>query len=147
MKTETDPITDDEWLLRRVRIELFRNDQTQIISPDTFKPRLPGKKVRHPDTEGISLYRQACLESAEDILATVAENRRHEYGIVRIPVSLLKTLKLSVKISQDCIVGHVVIPELNATAYQENKDNFTSIKEQLATVASEETNILRRPTA
>lgn len=147
MKAETDPITDDEWLLRRVRVEKFRTDTTPIISPNAFEPRLPGPKVRDPDIDGISLYREACLMAAEDILATVVEDRRNEYGIVRIPVTLLSHLNLSVQSRPDSrILGHVVIPELNAAAYEADKARFIPIKQQLAAVASEEGNIVRSPT-
>jgi hypothetical protein len=146
MKPETDPIADDEWLLRRVRVERFRTDKTPIISPNAFEPRLPGPKVRDPDTEGISLYRQACLASPEDVLGTVAEDKRHGYGIVRIPVSLLRTLNLTIVIRQDSrILGHVVIPELNATAYAADKAPFTPTLLRLAEAASEDANIVRRP--
>ena len=146
MKPETDPIADDEWLLRRVRVERFRTDKTPIISPNAFEPRLPGPKVRDPDTEGISLYRQECLASPEAILGTVDEDKRHAYGIVRIPVSLLRTLNLTIEIRQDTrILGHVVIPELNATAYTADKASFTPTLLRLAEAASEDANILRRP--
>lgn len=148
MKPETDPITDDEWLLRRVRVERFRTDKTPVISPNAFEPRLPGPKVRDPDTEGISLYRQDCLASPDDILATVAEDKRDEFGIVRVPVTLLKTLHLTVEFRQDSrVLGHVIIPELNAPAYAAGKAPFTPILLRLAEVASEDANIVRRPTA
>jgi hypothetical protein len=143
MKPETDPIADDEWLLRRVRVERFRTDKTPIISPNAFEPRVKGRDIDH---DGISLYREACLNAPADILTTVAEDRRHEYGIVRVPISLLRTLNLSVQFRQDArVLGHVVIPELNAEAYAVDKARFTPIKEQLAAVASEDENIIRRP--
>jgi hypothetical protein len=143
MKAETDPIADDEWLLRRVRIERFRTDKTPIISPNAFEPRVKGRDIDH---DGISLYREACLSAPADILATVAEDRRHEYGVVRVPVALLKTLDLTVQIRVDPRVrGHVVIPQLNAAAYDANKAQFTPIKERLASEASKEENILLVP--
>jgi hypothetical protein len=58
MKSEHDPITDEEWLLRRVRKEQFRTEKTPIISPNAFEPRIKGQD---PDTDGISLYRAQCL--------------------------------------------------------------------------------------
>src|SRR5262245_57855881 len=107
MKPETEPIADDEWLLRRVRLEKFRTDKTPIISPNAFEPRVKG---RDPDTDGISLYREACLADPSEALATVPPDRLHEYGIVRIPVSFIRSLDLSVAVSQDeRIKGHVVI--------------------------------------
>lgn len=144
MKDETDPITDDEWFLRRVRVEKFRTDKVPTISPNAFEPRVKG---RDPDTDGISLYRESCLASPDEVLAPVAEDRRHEYGIVRIPYSLLKSHNLTVRIVRDDRVkGHVVIPELNASDYEADKARFTPIKDRLAAVASEDQNILRSPT-
>ena len=81
MKSESDPITDEEFLLRRVRIERFRYDRTPLVSPNAFEPRIVG---RDPDTTGISLYREACLADPCDILATVPEEKRADYGIVRV---------------------------------------------------------------
>lgn len=144
MKTETDLITDDEWLLRRVRIEKFRTDKNPIISPNAFEPRIKG---RDPDTDGISFYRAACLADPSEVLATIPPERRGEYGIVRISVSLLKSLQLSVKSRQDeRIRGHVVVPELNSEDYQSDKPRFTPIKEKLAAQASEDENIVKQPT-
>ena len=146
MKPETDPIADDEWLLRRVRKELFSTATCPAVSPDAFKPRVRGPKVREPDIDGISLYREACLSDPADILATVSEDKRHDYAIVRVPVKLITSLKLTVKRHLDPRVrGHVVIPEINADEYAADKIPFTAIKLKLAETASEEGNILRRP--
>jgi hypothetical protein len=146
MKPETDPIEENEWLLRRVRKELFFELADLKVSPDAFKPRVRSPKVRDPDIEGISLYREACLATPSDILATVPVDKQHEYAIVRVPVSLVTSLNLSVVLQLDSrVLGHVVIPELNADDYTANKARFAPIKLQLATVASEAHNILRRP--
>jgi hypothetical protein len=143
MKSEGDPITEDEWLLRRVRIEQFRTDKSPIISPNAFEPRVKG---RDPDTDGISLYRAACLSDPSEVLETVSPARRHEYGIVRVPVSFIKSLGLSVHPKPDNrIKGHVVIPELNSPAYEAAKASFTPKKEKLAVEASKVENILRQP--
>jgi hypothetical protein len=143
MKSETDPITGDEWLLRRVRVEKYQTNKVPIVSPNAFEPRVKG---REPDTDGISLYRAACLSDPSEVLATVAPERRHEYEIVRVRVSALESLGLSVQSMPDeRIKGHVVIPELNATAYSAEKARFTPIKLQLATEASKAENIVRQP--
>jgi hypothetical protein len=145
MKAETDPIADDEWLLRRVRIEQFRTNKVPIISPNAFEPRIKG---RDPDTDGIRFYRAACLEDPSEVLATIDPKRWHEYGIVRISVSLLKSLQLSVRSKpDDRIRGHVVVPELNSVDYESDKSRFTWIKARLADHASEDENIVKQPTA
>jgi len=143
MKAETDPITDDEWLLRRVRVEKFRTEKVPLISPNAFEPRVKG---RDPDSDGISLYREACLTDVSEVLATIDTARWSEYGIVRVPVSLIKSMRLSVQSTpDDRIKGHVVIPELNAGEYEANKARFTAIKEKLATEASKDENLVLRP--
>lgn len=143
MKPENAPISDDEWLLRRVRIERFRTEKIPVISPNAFEPRTKGRDV---DIEGISLYRAACLSSPTEILKLIDVDRQHEVGIVRIPVLILKELGLSVQIRIDSrILGNVVIPELNAHDYEADKARFTSIKALLASVASEAGNILIIP--
>lgn len=63
-----------------------------------------------------------------------------------ISVACIKSLGLTVvskPISE--VAGHVVIPELNASAYQANKSRFTSVKLALAEEASRPGNILVWP--
>jgi len=143
MKAEHDPITDDEWLLRRVHFQRFRTDRTPIISRSAFEPRIQG---RDPDTDGISFYRAACLNDPEEILAMLEPQRREENGIVRLQVSFLKSLHLSVVSKPDARVkGHVVIPELNAQDYQVHKDRLLPVLLRMAEEASKNENIVRRP--
>lgn len=145
MKPETAPISDDEWLLRRVRIERFRSDKTPFVSPNAFEPRIRGRDIDH---DGISLYRQACLSSAEEILVSVSEEKRHECGIVRIPVTFLAKLNLTVESRPDArIRGHVIIPEINANSYEKDKGSFIPLLLRIAEIASLEENIVLRPTA
>jgi hypothetical protein len=136
MKSEDDPITDDEMLLRRVYIDWFN-------SPNAFEPRVKG---RQPDTQGISFYREACLNDPSEVLATVSDAQLQNNGIVRVSVSFLKSLELSVQSKPTgTIKGHVVIPELNAAAYQADKGSFTSTKLKLAEEVRKDENIVIRP--
>jgi hypothetical protein len=145
MKSEADPITEDEWLLRRVHKDRFRSDKVPVISPSAFEPRIKG---REPDEDGISLYREACLSSPEDALAAVAEGKRDSFGIVRLPVRALRNLDLTIESKpDDRILGHVVIPELRASAFAASKQSFTPILLDLARIASEEENVVRDPRA
>lgn len=143
MKDESEPITSDEWLLRRVQRVRFRTDRVPRISPNSFAPRTSGRDI---DTEGISLYRAACLGDPSEILATSPPEEWANQGIVRIPVSLLVSLGLSVRSSPDAQVkGHVVVPELNADRMLAEKRVVLALLEPLATEASLEENILREP--
>jgi hypothetical protein len=143
MKHEFDPVTDDEWLLRRVHRQYFRNDPNLLISPSAFEPRVKG---REPDVDGISLFRLACVPSHEAILAHIAEDKRKDYGVVRVSVRLVVDLGLTVvakPIPQ--LPGHIVIAELNANAYRANKSQFIVMKLRLAEEASRPENILVYP--
>lgn len=143
MKTEADPITDDEWLLRRVHKTRFRTTKAPIISPSAFEPRVKGND---PDWDGISLYRAACLDVPNEILATVAPEKLLEVGIVRLRVKELHDMGLTVESRQDPrIKGHVVIPELNATEYAADKSRFTPLMLGLATLASDDASIVIWP--
>ena len=143
MKTEADPITDDEWLLRRVHKTRFRTAKVPIISPTTFEPRVKGNE---PDWDGISLYRRACLDIPNEISTTVAPEKLLDIGIVRVRVKELLDLGLTVEPRPDPQVrGHVVIPELNAKDYAVDRSRFTPSMLALATLASDDANIVIRP--
>lgn len=135
MKPETDPITDDEWLLRLVWEDRFTK-KVPIISPRLFEPRIGN----HPDIDGLSFFREACVANPADTLVVVNADKRARYGIVRIPVASLAKLSLSVQMSRiEMVPGHVVIPELNSTAFSDkaNKPFFTTTQLRLAEIASE----------
>ena len=145
MKSEADPITEDEWLLRRVYKDRFRSEKVPVISPSAFEPRI---KSREPDDDGISLYREACLFSPEDVLTNVADHKRDSFGIVRLPVRAFYDLGLTIESKpDDRIPGHVVIPGLSASAFAASKQSLTPILLGLARLASEEENIVRDPRA
>ncbi|MCS7167271.1 MAG: hypothetical protein RMI91_11630 [Gemmatales bacterium] len=143
MKQEHEPISGDEWLLRRVHRQYFRPGQFMVISPNAFEPRVRG---RAPDTDGISLFRAACLSRPEEVLSPITPNKRKDYGVVRISVRFIKSLGLNV-VSRPVpdLPGHVVIPELNAYDYAANKSRFTPIKMRLAEEASQRGNTLIWP--
>lgn len=143
MKSEDEPVTDDEWLLRRVWRDQFRTESIPIISPGAFEPRFRGRDI---DVDGISLFRQSCLNDPADILADVAEDKRGSVAIVRVSVAFLKSVGLSVlPRPRPGIPGHVVLPELNADDYKTNKSKFTPVLKELADEASKDENIVRRP--
>ncbi len=145
MKPESDPVSEDEWLLRRVRAERFNTLHSPIISPGAFEPRIKGRDIDH---EGISLYREACLSSPLDVLQTLPPDRRNQNAIVRVPVQILTSLALTVVLRPDPrVLGHVVIPELNAADFTRHRPRFSNLLLQLAILASEPENIVLRPEA
>lgn len=136
MKAETDPISQDEWLIRLVW-ETKVKRQEPLIAAAAFEPL-------KNDTDGLSFFRVACLNDPADALLAVAEDKRPRYGIVQIPVSLLTDLGLSVRPAPiEAVPGHAVVPDINIADYTADKTRFTPIKSRLAEVAS--VNIIRRP--
>lgn len=144
-KSEDDPITDDEYVLRRVFWDKFKTEKNPCISPSAFEPRTEG---RDPDTEGISLYRESCQNDPSDILAAMVPEKRLLNGVVRISVKRLKALGFSVLPNKDHtfgIAGHVVIPELKSKDYPSKKKSFGPNILELCREASAPNNILIRP--
>jgi hypothetical protein len=140
MKLEMEPVTSDEWLIRLVFHDCFKPPGLPI-SVRAFEPR----SGRSPDTNGISLYREACLSDVLITLNPVPDEKRPQYGLVRLPVSLFEELSLSIQPDPTDVPGHVIIPQINITDYMD-KTIKTLIKPkllELARIASE--NIIRRP--
>lgn len=145
MKSESDAVTDEEWLPRRVHRNQFRTGKVPFISPGAFEPRLPGKS-RDPDSDGISLYRESCLADPEACLPPVATEKRSEWGIVRILAAEIRRLGMSVNAAHDeQIPGHVVIPELSASAFMADRDGCKKRMHDMAVAASAEINVVWKP--
>lgn len=143
MKAESEPISDDEYLLRRVHYTKFRNDRSPLISPNAFEPRTKGRDI---DSDGISLYRMSCLDNWSEVLTHVSQDKLIEIGVVKLQAAFLSGLGLSFTIKPVTdIKGHVVIPELNAHDYEIDKSRFVSVKLYLAEEGSRLENIVRWP--
>jgi len=147
VKNETDRITPDEWLIRRVHIDQFRTGRDPHVSPKAFRPRVKGEQ---PDTDGISLFRLACLQDANAILEMIPdEEKRKKVGFVCVQVAELQKLGLTVDPTPiDAIRGHVSIRELNAAAMEaSDKSEINGRMDKLAELASQDERILRDPKA
>ena len=122
MKSENEPITDDEWLIRRVPITYWRAESFPFILPAAFRPRDKGDA---PDLTGISVHRFSCLKCLEEALAKVSADKLGAAGLVRFSVADLKAIGWSVVPEADnddpIIPGHCVIPELSVQSYESNK--------------------------
>ena len=146
MKDQSDPITPDEWLLRRVHKNEFRPTEPPSIDKYAFKPNVAGN---YPDEYGISLFRLACIENVEQIFAKTPASKRERYGVVRVLVSrLLEFGLIPIRDDDDekpIVLGHVVIPELNSINYIDDKDAILPLMDRLADHASEPGNVLMQP--
>jgi hypothetical protein len=146
MKDQGDPVSDNEWILRRVHRDNFITLDPPRISPYAFKPQVTG---RFPDTTGISFYRQDCVVDHNDILAKTDEAKREKYGVVRLPVRLLKSLCLDVERDDDIaapiVLGHVIVPGINSIEYDQDKDAVLPKMKALADYVNEHQEFLRLP--
>jgi hypothetical protein len=142
-KGENEPVSADEWLFRRVRIELFRTAKLPLISPSAFEPRTKGRDIDH---DGISLFRAACLDDPREVISHLPAATQRENGVVRIPVAKLFELGIAIDVKPigDCR-GHVVLRELNAESVRLRRDWLRETAFALAQIASEEGNIILRP--
>ena len=122
MKSESEPITDDDWLIRRVHKMYWLAESFPFIIPEAFRPREKGDA---PDLTGISVHRLSCLQCLEESLAKVPADKLGAAGLVRFQVSELTALGWSVVTEADnddpIIPGHCVIPELSVQSYEANK--------------------------
>ena len=151
-KRESDPISEDELLVRRVWGERFRSGKLPFVSPSAFEPRTTGDS---PDVDGISLYRLDCLESASDALRTILDDKKKQQtGVVSVQileVRSIRSMQLTVaesyedELKPDRIAGHVVIPELNSLEYSAKKSEMKQAMLDLATYASPLDRILVKP--
>jgi hypothetical protein len=146
MKDQGDPITDDEWILRRVHRENFMTIDPPLVNPYAFRPQITG---RFPDTTGISFYRQTCVSNYADILAKTDAAKRIKYGILRLPIAFLKSINLCVERNDDCaepiVLGHVIMPGINSIEYVQDKDVVLPRMKTLADYVNEHREFLRLP--
>lgn len=115
MKLESDDITDDEWLYRRVHETRVAN--LPRVSPSAFEPRVKGTD---PDVDGISLFRADCLADAEQVLEVIpAGPKRDANGLVKLRVSEVRELGIQVRSSANGVTpGHVSLVQLNSLAFK-----------------------------
>jgi hypothetical protein len=129
MNAEKEPITADEFVLRRIHKSQCNASLVPPILPLGFRP---GKE----DTDGLSVYREKEISPAQ---LAAAGRKPGEYYVVRLSVQALHQLGLTLKTADpaDGPPGHAVIPELNQKAYQQDKHRLQDIQLQLALLASQ----------
>jgi hypothetical protein len=143
MKSEEEPIADDEVLLRRVYYDRFPTNHNNEFSPRTFEPRTKGD---NRDVDGISLYRLDCLGSADDVLKHLDEEKRSKNGLVGFRAGKLRALGFNFVSKPTDIPGHIVVPELNSVDYEKQKSCLTPKLVDVAKLASAAGSIVVYPT-
>ena len=130
MKREDEPVTMDESVVRLVWGQFLRPSEPVPVQPVAFKPR-------DDETDGISVFRLACLNDPKDALVAMLPEKRDGYAIAVIPVAELLALGLSVKPAKiESVPGHAVIPELNITAVKADRTRWKALQLQLVALAT-----------
>lgn len=123
-------MTPDESVVRLVWGQFLRPGSSLAVLPVAFKPRAN-------ETDGISVFRAACLAEPADALAAMLPDKRHRYAIAVIPVAELTALGRSVVPAKvDAAPGHAVVPELNITAVDADGTRWKTILIELARLAA-----------
>lgn len=130
MKSENEPVTPDEFVVRLIWHQFLRPGEPVPVQPVAFKPR-------DDETEGISVFRLACLSDPKDTLAAMLPEKRDRYAIAVLPVAELLALGLSVKPARiESVPGHAVIPELNITAVKAGRLWWKELQLKLVALAA-----------
>jgi hypothetical protein len=129
MTDETSPVSPDEVVVRLIWVAFYTPDRPVPVSEGAFRPK-PG------ETDGISVFRTACLNDPRDVLAVISPDKRDKYALALVPVSELMALGLTVCPAKiDAVPGHAVVPELNVTGIPAGAAGRALLR-QLAVIAS-----------
>jgi hypothetical protein len=137
VKTERDPVTPDEYVLRRIPNlpDWIDESLAQPVQRLAFQPN-------QRDTKGLSVFRELFVTPA----AVAAAGRIGQgYYVVRLLVKDLLSLELSVVADpqEDQLRGHALIPELSSALSSARKAASKILQRELAKLASEA--IVHRP--
>jgi len=137
MKREDESVTPDEFVIRAIWTGFYNPQNPLPILAAAFRPR--------PDeTDGISVFRAACVAKPEDVLVVFAEDKRDRYALALLHVAELQKLGLTIEPAKiEATPGHAVLPELNCTAVSADKAKCREIQNKLAELAS--ANLVRTP--
>jgi len=126
---QQDPISSDEYVLRRIpkdksRYDPSLNDPVQRVA---FEPS-------KWDVDGISVFRELFVSAAALAKAGTNDNG---YCVARLSVSNLIALGLTIvpDTRNDQPPGHAIIPELSISEMKQNKTKCKEIQRELAKLA------------
>jgi hypothetical protein len=137
MKNEDEPVSPEEWLIRLIWTDYYDISLPIPIQASAFTPR-------KNETDGISVFRSACVGNPKDALAVIAEDKRDKYAIALLLVADVMALGLSVAPAKiDAVPGHAVLPELNIVNCKTDKTRWRGVQKQLANLASK--SVVQKP--
>ena len=130
MKSEDEPIADDEFILRLIHPRFLDPSLPIPIAAEAFRPS-------SSDHDGISVVREACISICADALMLIEDaEKRRGYSIARLRMVDVLALNLSVRPDRHPkVAGHAVIPQMNAVDYPKNKALLKPIQVRLAVLA------------
>ena len=130
MKDQRDPVSPDEYVLRRVLSEYCDPSLSEPVHPQGFYPT-------SKDMDGISVFR--ALFVSPDRVASSGKNPKGYY-VARLRVSDIIALGLTVipNPKDDQLPGHALLPGLSTIEYTKNKNNIKVLMYKLATLAGNE---------
>src|SRR3954452_8788703 len=138
MKDENELVSPDELVLRLIWRDFFIPESAQVVRERAFLPR-------KDEADGISVFRAACLDRPERSLDAMAPEKRGKYAVAQLAVADLTRLGLTVRPARiDAVPGHAVLPELNFTAWQGERQRWKDVVLELIALA--ERGIIRLPT-
>ena len=131
MPNQSDPVTSDEFVLRRIpnNKDWYESSLPEPVQRVAFQP---SKR----DTDGLSIFRQLFVTPAQ--LAQAGPNPAGYY-VARLRVADLHDLGLSVIAApqNNQPDGHAIIPELSYQAMKQDKQTARKIQRELAKLASD----------
>lgn len=138
MKTQSDPVTEDEFVLRRIPV------RTQYVDEALPQPvqRLAFAPDSERDKKGLSVFR-ALFTTATDLSARGKSPAG--YLVVSLAVRDLIELGMSVVADpqEDQLPGHALIPDLGYDAKVSDPTRSKELQDRLAELASKR--IILRP--
>jgi hypothetical protein len=128
MNEESQFVADEEFVLRRIHKNQVDPGPPPVIGFAGFRPT-------PEDTAGLSIFREKLVSPA---LVAASGRKPGEYYVVRLPVSYLRQLGLTVLADEQAAgpAGHALIPGLSLEACRREKVRLREVQVRLAELAS-----------
>lgn len=137
----TDPIENDEGILRRVSTKVWAADASALPPVRCFYPQTPIPKSGHPgDIDGLSVSRER-ITPAEQLSHGPLGKRYH---VAQVKADVIRGAGVAIRPDpKDEDRGHCLLPEINIVAYQSDPVRKRWIKERAEIIARSARLVLR----
>ncbi len=117
MPDQSDPVSPDEWILRRVPY----NELNKLIDPDITPPiSSTAFRPTKNDNDGVSVFRELFATPDEVANLYMQQNPGKKCYVIRVKAEAILEPGLGITLTPDPIIelpGHALIPELNTERY------------------------------